>query len=95
MPLKWSSRPVADQIIHRIFDQRQFTSGEIDYLVKEFGHDRINLEQNFEQVLKLNQDACVIADTNLEDLCNSSERLASNYCDQGMLFPQVSCPPAR
>lgn len=75
---------VADQILVRIFDQRQFTSGEIDFMVKEFGHDKVNIEENFQRMLKLNQDACVIADTNLADLCDSSETLARNYCDQGM-----------
>lgn len=51
---------VSDQIVSRLFDHRQFTTGQIDYLVK--GFDNACLEDNLEKLLKINEKVCVVLD---------------------------------
>lgn len=55
---------VAHRLILRLFNHRQFTSGEIDYLVKELC---IPAEENFARVLTTNQNVCLISDRNTEN----------------------------
>lgn len=74
--------PVADQLVARLFDQRQFTGGEINYLMRELG-ERSNLEANFDKILKINENACLINDRNSGDMCQSSEPVAKDVCDKG------------
>lgn len=51
---------VSDQIVSRLFDHRQFTNGQVDYLVK--GLDDTRLEDNLDRLLKINERVCVILD---------------------------------
>lgn len=65
----------------RIFDQRQFTSGEINYLSREIG-ERINLEDNFNKILRINQTVCVISDLDNE-LSKTDVLVAKSIHDEG------------
>lgn len=55
---------VAHRLILRLFNHRQFTSGEIDYLVKELCNPA---ETNFARILTTNQNVCLITDRNTEN----------------------------
>jgi len=75
---------VADQLISRVFDQRQFTNGEINYLSREIFEGKTNnLEKSFDKLLKVNESVCLIADTNAPDLCINHEAKAKEISDQG------------
>lgn len=73
---------VADQVLARIFDQRQFTNGEINYMVREFG-DVTDLEGNFDKVLKMNETVCMITDKYNEDMCSSCDHIMTNINAEG------------
>lgn len=55
---------VADRLITRLFNHRQFTSGEINYLVKEVCNP---VEESLPRILSTNQSICLIADKNTEN----------------------------
>lgn len=76
---------VTDQLIARIFDQRQFTSGEINYLIREISENN-RLEGNLDKILRLNQDVCVISDTYASDLSKIDDSLTKNILDQGEIY---------
>lgn len=73
---------VADQLVARIFDQRQFTCGEINYLMRELG-EKSNLEANFDKLLKINENVCLINDRNSGDMCQSGDPVAKDVSDKG------------
>lgn len=73
---------VADQIVARLFDQRQFTSGEIYYLAKELG-GKVNFEESLDRVLKLNENVCLISDTSDTNLANTDADLAKDISQKG------------
>jgi len=72
---------VADQVISRLFDHRQFTSGEINYLLKEL-KDGINLEENFNRILKISQNTYVVSDLSSTNPPKSAENMAKDICDK-------------
>lgn len=76
---------MADQLITRLFDQRQFTTGEIQFLSKEFG-EKCFLEENFDKILNLNKNVCVISDTSNSNLCNISIDIGENISDKGKVL---------
>lgn len=73
---------MADQLITRLFDQRQFTNGEISYLVKGFEQEA-NLEANFDRILKINENVCVTLDKTSSDLLRIDDKPVEDVCDQG------------
>lgn len=73
---------VADQLISKIFGHRQFTSGEINYLVREFG-DKNSLDDNFNRILNLNQSICVLTDISNNDLLKTNDGIAKELSNQG------------
>lgn len=70
-------------------DQRQFTSGEIGYLVRELGENN-KIEDDLNKVLKLNQDVCVISDSYTSDLFKIDDNVTKNTLDQGENYEYYS-----
>lgn len=65
---------VGHQIVSRLFDHRQFTDGEINFLIK--GMSPNAGMANLDKILKINETSCVIT-----DFCSSeSGRLDSKPC---------------
>lgn len=66
----------ANQIILRLFDHRQFTSGEIAFHVR--GIEKLQIDANFNKSLKINQDSCVIHDTSSNELTRLGDTSSVN-----------------
>ena len=77
---------MADQILSRIFDQRQFTGGEINFLVRELD-EKVDLTENFDKLLKINENVCVISDTSREDMCSAHDATMQKLSNQGESLP--------
>lgn len=68
---------VADRIISRLFDHRQFTAGQIDYFIK--GIDSVSEEGvNLDKILKLNEKVCLVMDINDEETNKFRDDWAEN-----------------
>lgn len=61
---------VANRLISRLFNHRQFTSGEIDYHVNEICHPA---ENSFPRILITNQNICLISDRGTENCLEAAE----------------------
>lgn len=69
------------QILSRLFDHRQFTAGQIEYLVRGLDGDagNSNLQcANFDKLLKINEKVCLMADSLNSDSFISNENLAKD-----------------
>lgn len=77
--------PVADELVARLFDHRQFTHGEIDYIVKGF-RDKAGIEENLNKTLRINENTCLINDLTSNGLGLLSDELASKILDQVTLL---------
>ncbi|KAG9509602.1 hypothetical protein GZH46_01874, partial [Fragariocoptes setiger] len=64
---------VADQLIARLFDHRQFTAGEIRYLINEL-EDRCKIGRSLEKALSLNQEAGIVSDMCTDDVAKINLR---------------------
>lgn len=54
MPSVQEAFKISGQIVTRLFDHRQFTTGEINYLVEEYQNNH-KIEENFDKILKVNE----------------------------------------
>lgn len=72
---------VADQIIARLFDHRQFTSGEIRYLIKEF-EGQCSLDDTLDRALKQQEDVVIISDMTENNICKLDDNQAIDLNQQ-------------
>lgn len=63
----------ANQLIISLADHQKFNSGQISYIVRE-QIEKPKLEENFDRLLKMNQDVCVLDDTNSGHMCNQCDK---------------------
>lgn len=68
---------VADQLISRLFDHRQFTSGEIRYLIEEF-EEQCALDGTLDRALKQQEDVGIISDLTETNLCKLDDKHATD-----------------
>lgn len=75
---------VAEQITTRLFDHRQFTTGEINYFVNEFEFNH-KLNENFDRTLKVNEDlitSAYLASNDLTKLSSDSTKSIEEHLSQ-------------
>lgn len=51
-------------------------------MVKELG-ENVDLDGNFDRLLRMNENVCVISDTGREDMCSAHDASQRNINDQG------------
>lgn len=72
---------VADRIVSRLFDHRQFTAGQIDYLIKGI-ESNANLDETLNKMLKMNENVCLLLDESTKDGIESDNDLAKKATQQ-------------
>lgn len=68
---------VGDRIFSRLFDHRQFSAGQIEFIVKGM-EDATGSSNNLDRLLKTNENVCVISDAFFDDISNLDEQVARN-----------------
>lgn len=72
---------IADQIVKKLFDHRQFTTGEINTLIKDYETSQ-RLSDNFDKILKIDEDLNSVYYGLNNDLAKLNDDIAQNLLDQ-------------